>query len=89
MVSLSFCLFVLLSLFLFVILSVHHAVQMSEGSEVSKVSLCVNILKWQSVTDSVTKVRYRAAWAAKNMIKISKHVTGHGLIPFNIGKAKQ
>ena len=35
---------------------------MSEGSQVSKVTLCVEILKWHPVT----KVRYRAARAAKN-----------------------
>ena len=42
---------------------------MSEGSEVSKVTLCVETLKWQSVTESVTKVRYRAARAAKKADK--------------------
>jgi len=47
---LSFCLFVFLSFCLFVFLSRHHSDQMSEGSEVSKVTLCVEILKWQSVT---------------------------------------
>ena len=49
--------------------------QMSEGSEVSKVTLCVKILKWQSVSQSVseslTKVRYRAARAAKNSKMLS------------------
>ena len=39
---LSFSLFVL-----FAFLSGHHADQMSEGSEVSKVTLCVEILKWR------------------------------------------
>ena len=45
--------------------------QMSEGSEVSKVTLCVKFLKWHPLTDSVghslTKVRYRAARAAKHV----------------------
>ena len=63
---LSFCPFVS---FLFVILSIHHAVQMSEGSQVWKVTLCVEILKWRSLTHSkthwLTKVSYRAARAAK------------------------
>ena len=39
---------------------------MSEGSQVSEVTLCVEILKWQSPTPTKTKVRYRAARAAKN-----------------------
>ena len=30
-------------------------------------TLCVKILKWRSVTDSLTKVRYRAARAAKKL----------------------
>ena len=59
---LSFCLFlfaffVLLSFFfwffsffLIVFLSRHHADQISEGSQVSQVTLCVKIQKWQSVT---------------------------------------
>ena len=42
---------------------------MSEGSQVSKVTLCVKILKWRSLTDSGTKGRYRAARAAKNWIE--------------------
>ena len=41
---------------------------MSKGSQVSKVTLCVKILKWQSVSESVTKVRYKGARAAKNML---------------------
>ena len=53
---------------------------MSEGSEVSKVTLCVKILKWQSlthsVTHSVTKVRYRAARAAKNWNPVVPHMIG-------------
>ena len=50
----------------------HHSDQMSEGSQVSKVALCVKILKWHSLThqslthQSLTEVRYRAARAAKN-----------------------
>ena len=39
---------------------------MSEGLEVSKVTICVKILKWHPVIDSLTKVRYRAARAAQN-----------------------
>ena len=42
---------------------------MSEGSQVSKVTLCVKIEKvavTQSLSHSVTKVRFRAARAAKN-----------------------
>ena len=38
---------------------------MSEGSQVSKVTLCVKNFKWRSVTDWLTEVRYRAARAAK------------------------
>ena len=38
---------------------------MSEESQVSKVTLCVKILKWWSLSQSLTKVRYRAARAAK------------------------
>ena len=65
-VFLSFCLFVFLSFCLYVFLSRHHSDEMSEGLEVSKVTICVKILKWHPVTDSLTKVRYRAASAAKN-----------------------
>ena len=61
-VFLYFCLFVFLTsynfaflsflyFFLFVFLSRHHADQMSEGSEVSKVTLCVVIINWHSLTD--------------------------------------
>ena len=39
---------------------------MSERSQVSKVTLCVEILKWRSLTDLVTKGRFRAARVAKN-----------------------
>ena len=65
-VFLSFCLFVFLSFCLYVFLSRHHSDEMSEGLEVSKVTICVKILKWHPVIDSLTKVRYRAARAAKN-----------------------
>ena len=62
-----FCLFVF-----FVFLSTHHSDQMCEGSEVSKVTLYVKILKWHSpsqwVSEWVTKVRYRAARAAKDTV---------------------
>ena len=78
-VFLSFCLFfvfflsffVFLFLHLFFFLSRHHFDPMSEGSDVSKVTLCVETLKWQSVTESVTKVRYRAARAAKKAHPVS------------------
>ena len=53
-VFLCFCLFVFLSFCLMVFLSGHHADQISEGSEVSKVTLCVKILKWRWVSQSVT-----------------------------------
>ena len=49
-VLLSFCLFVFLSFCLFVFLFRHHFDQMSEGSEVSKVTLCVKIQKWHWVS---------------------------------------
>ena len=52
-VFLSFCLFVFLSfcLFcLFVFLSGHYSDQMTEGSQVLKVTLCVKILTWRSLT---------------------------------------
>ena len=65
-VFLSFCLFVFLSFCLYVFLSRHHSDEMSEGLEVSKVTICVKILKWHPVIDSLTKVRCRAARAAKN-----------------------
>ena len=67
-----FFLFVFLSvsLCLFIFLSRHHSDQMSEGSKVSKVTLCVEILKWRWVTESLTKVRYRAARAAKKTKQI-------------------
>ena len=42
--------------------SPHYPDQMSEGYQVSKVTLCVKILKWHSIS----KGRYRAARAAKN-----------------------
>ena len=34
-------------------------------SQVSRVTLCFKILKWHSISHSLTKVRYRAARAAK------------------------
>ena len=60
-----FCLFVFFCLCLFVFLSGHHSDQMSGGSWVSKVIICVEISK-VAVTQSLTKVRYRAARAAKD-----------------------
>ena len=39
---------------------------MSEGSQVSKVTICVKILKGRSVSDLLTKVMYRAARADIN-----------------------
>ena len=53
-VFLSFCLFVFLSFCLFVFLSRHHSDQMSQWSQVSKVTLCVKILKWHSLSQSVS-----------------------------------
>ena len=50
----SFCLFVCLCFCVFVLLSSHHSDQMPEGSQVSKDTLCVQILKWRSLTDSLT-----------------------------------
>ena len=50
---------------------------MSEGSEVSTVTLCVEILKWQWPTHSVTKVRYRAARAAKKYCRYVIYVIDH------------
>ena len=48
-VFLSFCLFVFLYFCLLVFLSRHHVDQMSEGCQVSKVTICVKILKWHSL----------------------------------------
>ena len=42
----------------------YHVNQMCEGSQVSKVTLCVKI----QMSEWVTKVRYRAARAAKNTL---------------------
>ena len=50
-VFLLFCLFVCLYFFLFVFLSRHRADEMSEDSKVMKVTPCVKILKWQSVSE--------------------------------------
>ena len=68
------CLFVfLLLVFLsFYCLSFCFLSDMSEGSQVSKVTLCVKIQKWQWVSEWVTKARYRAARAAKNNILVLK-----------------
>ena len=38
---------------------------MSEGFQVSKVTICAKILKWQLVSHLISKGRYRAARAAK------------------------
>ena len=46
-VFLSFCLFVFLSFCLFVFLSYITLIKCLKGSQVSKVTLCVKILKWQ------------------------------------------
>ena len=56
-----------------VFLSRHHSDQMSEGSQLSMVTLCVKIQKWQSVTQSLTKVSYRAARAAKKLLLLHYH----------------
>ena len=45
--SLCFCPLVFLSFCIFVFLCRHHADQVSEGSQVSKVTICVEIPKWQ------------------------------------------
>ena len=52
----EFCSFVFLffCIFLCAFLSGHQSDQMSEGSQVWKVTLCVKILKWRSVSQSVT-----------------------------------
>ena len=47
---------------------------MSEGYQVSKVTHCVKILKWHWLTHSVSKGRYRAARAAKNIARIANAV---------------
>ena len=47
--------------------SPHHPDQMSGASQVSKITIHVKIRKWHSVSHSVTKGRYRAARAAKNI----------------------
>ena len=44
---------------------IHHSDKMSQWSQVPKVTLCVEILKWQSV--SQYKGRYRGARAVKNI----------------------
>ena len=44
-----------------------HFDQMSEGSQISKFAIFVKILNWQSLSDSLTRVKYRAARAAKNI----------------------
>ena len=61
-VFLPFCLFVCFCLSFFVFLSRHHADQMSERSEVQKSLFVSKFLSgtW-SVTDPLTKVRYKAA----------------------------
>ena len=48
------CPFVFLPFYLFVFLFRNYSDQMSEGSWVSKVTLCVKILKWQSLTRWLT-----------------------------------
>ena len=46
---LGFCNFDFLAFLLFVFLPSHHCDQMSEGSQVSNVTLCAEILKWHSM----------------------------------------
>ena len=60
MVFVSFC------FFFFVFLSWHHSDQISAGSEVSKVTICVQIL--QCHRPMITNGRYGAALAAKKPI---------------------
>ena len=50
----SFCLLLFLSFCLLLFLSKHYSDQLSKGPQVSKVTLCVQILKWRSVSESVT-----------------------------------
>ena len=58
-VFLSFCLFVFLSFCLFVRLFVrHHSDQMSEGSQVLKITLCVHILKSHQHHHQQLKTKY-------------------------------
>ena len=52
-VFLFFGLFVSVTCFLFFFLSGDHSDQMSERSQVSKVNICNEILKWQSLTHSM------------------------------------
>lgn len=59
------CLIIFLSFLFFEFLSRNHSDQMSEGPQVLKVTIFVQILKWRSLSESVTKVRYRAARASK------------------------
>ena len=63
---LFFCPFVNLFFLLFVFLSRYHSDQKSEGSQVPKDTLCVQIVKWRSVSRHL-KGRYRAVRAAKDM----------------------
>ena len=51
-VFLSFWLFVFLAFGLFVFFCLSVSDQMSEGYQSFKVTLCVKILKWQSVSDN-------------------------------------
>ena len=53
--------------FLFVFSSRHNSVQMSEGSQVSKVSLCVKILNLQSESQSVSRKVGTSYGAAPNL----------------------
>ena len=64
---LSFCLFVFSSFCLFIALMI----KCLKGSQVSRVTLCAEILKWQWVSHPLTMVRYKAARAAKKVIRNS------------------
>ena len=85
------CLFCIVVFFVslpFVFLSWNLSDQMSEGSEVSNVTLCVKILKWQWVSQWVsewlTKVRYRAARAAKT--RQGTYLTESPIVTENMGE---
>ena len=54
--SFTFLIFFTFQLFVY---STFHSVQMSEGSQVSKVTLCVQILKWQCSDWATHKVKAR------------------------------
>ena len=68
LVCLSFSLFC-------VFVSGHHSDQMSEGSQVSKVTICVQIIKWHSMTKVMP-------WQLKKCKNESIHSNEENLSPF-------